>query len=506
MAQYNLSGNIDPNKVFLINRSELEGRFDSTSYKPSFCFSSSKYKMEKLKKVAYLNPKVSFEKLDREKEISFVPMEVINEHNGKISETRFKKVEESKGFTRFAENDLIWAKITPCMQNGKSAVARNLQQGVGCGSTEFFVIRPKSETELLVDYLHFLLRDARVLKDAQNYFGGSAGQQRVSPEFIKDFKVPMLPIEMQQIIVDIIGNAYITKQQKDAEAKALLESIDSYLLEELGITLPEKSEVKAEDIPTWMNPENLLVKNGRLFLTNSREVIGQRFDPKPYDTNTKNLKQAIANCKTNSVQLKSLIIHSCAGDWGTDETEAEENQENKKCLVIRATEFDNKYNLNLDNTRVKYRLIKQSKLTRMDIQENDLLIEKSGGSPDQPVGRIAFLSKEILNNDTHISYSNFIHKIRVNSTKINPQYLFYFLKTMHNVKLTETMQSQTNGIRNLIMYSYFAQNIPLPEKDKQEAIIRNISLLLTKAQNLENEAIQILKQAKIEIEQMILGE
>ena len=77
---------------------------------------------------------------------------------------------------------------------------------------------------------------------------------------------------------------------------------------------------------------------------------------------------------------------------------------------------------------------------------------------------------------------------------------------MHNVKLTETMQSQTNGIRNLIMYSYFAQNIPLPEKDKQEAIIRNISRLLTKAQKLENEAIQILEQAKIEIEQMILGE
>ena len=241
-----------------------------------------------------------------------------------------------------------------------------------------------------------------------------------------------------------------------------------------------------------------------MFLTNSREVIGQRFDPKPYDTNTKNLKQAIANCKTNSVQLKSLIIHSCAGDWGTDETEAEENQENKKCLVIRATEFDNKYNLNLDNTRVKYRLIKQSKLTRMDIQENDLLIEKSGGSPDQPVGRIAFLSKEILNNDTHISYSNFIHKIRVNSTKIQPEYVYYFLKTMHNIKLTETMQSQTNGIRNLIMRSYFSQNIPLPSTEIQKQIINTISNISDKAKQLENDATQILQKAKLEVERIIL--
>jgi transcription initiation factor TFIIIB Brf1 subunit/transcription initiation factor TFIIB len=77
---------------------------------------------------------------------------------------------------------------------------------------------------------------------------------------------------------------------------------------------------------------------------------------------------------------------------------------------------------------------------------------------------------------------------------------------MHNIKLTETMQSQTNGIRNLIMSSYLTQNIPLPEKDKQETIIQNISELRTKAQRLENDAIQILQQAKTEIERMILGE
>jgi type I restriction enzyme S subunit len=396
--------------------------------------------------------------------------------------------------SQVSEGDLL-VKITGV---GRMAIASVAPAGFIGNTNQHMAVIKTSDVEVsnyIANYLNLDLVEKLASRRA-------TGATRPALDYTAIKSIPII----ENIDFSIINNAEELSRQKESEAKALLESIDGYLLQELGITLPEKSEVKAEDIPTWMNPENLLVKKGRLFLTNSREVIGQRFDPKPYDTNTKNLKQAIANCKTNSVQLKSLIIHSCAGDWGTDETEAEENQENKKCLVIRATEFDNKYNLNLDNTRVKYRLIKQSKLTRMDIQENDLLIEKSGGSPDQPVGRIAFLSKEILNNDTHISYSNFIHKIRVNSTKINPQYLFYFLKTMHNVKLTETMQSQTNGIRNLIMSSYLAQNIPLPEKDKQEAIIRNISLLLTKAQRLENEAMQILKQAKYEIEQMILGE
>jgi len=488
MAQYKLAETIDPNKIFLINRSELEGRLDSTSYKPSFYFSSSKYKMEKLKKVAYLNPKVSFDKLDIESEISFVPMEVVNEHNGKVIEARYKKIDEAKGFTRFAENDLIWAKITPCMQNGKSAVARNLQQGVGCGSTEFFVIRPKSENELLVDYLHFLLRDARVLKDAQNYFGGSAGQQRVSSEFIKDFKVPMLPIEMQRVIVEMIGNAYTIKQQKESEAKALLESIDSYLLGELGIELPEQDNT---------------LKN-RIFTTNVRELMGGRFDPKLYDNNTKPLKRAIENNKFSNTALKDLILQSAAGDWGKDENE-ESGFDSIKCLVIRATEFDNQYNLNLDNSRVKYRMIQQEKLARIDIQENDLLIEKSGGSPDQPVGRIAIVTKEMIENN-QLCYSNFIHKIRIDIEKINPEYLFCFLKTLHKIKLTDAMQSQTNGIRNLIMNSYFNQCIVLPPIDKQTGIANHIQDIRSRAKALQQEAAQALEAAKQEVEHMILGE
>ncbi len=75
---------------------------------------------------------------------------------------------------------------------------------------------------------------------------------------------------------------------------------------------------------------------------------------------------------------------------------------------------------------------------------------------------------------------------------------------MHNIKLTETMQSQTNGIRNLIMRSYFSQNIPLPSKEIQKQIINTISNISDKAKRLENEATQILQKAKLEVEKIIL--
>jgi len=238
-------------------------------------------------------------------------------------------------------------------------------------------------------------------------------------------------------------------------------------------------------------------------LTNLSEVTGKRIDPKGYDIKTKLLKSSIDNIDLKKfilLPLKSFIIQSIAGNWGIDEKEE-----------IEDTEFDNQYNLNLDNSRVKYRLIKKSILSKIDLKENDLLIEKSGGSPDQPVGRIAIITQNIIKNNI-LCYSNFIHKIRVDNKKINPEYLFCFLKMMHNIRLTEAMQSQTNGIRNLIMNSYLNQNIIIPISEngkidiqKQTEIANIITAIREKAKKLQLEAINTLETAKRNIEQMILG-
>jgi len=238
-------------------------------------------------------------------------------------------------------------------------------------------------------------------------------------------------------------------------------------------------------------------------LTNLSEVTGKRIDPKGYDIKTKLLKSSIDNIDLKKfilLPLKSFIIQSIAGNWGIDEKEE-----------IEDNEFDNQYNLNLDNSRVKYRLIKKSILSKIDLKENDLLIEKSGGSPDQPVGRIAIITQNIIKNNI-LCYSNFIHKIRVDNKKINPEYLFCFLKMMHNIRLTEAMQSQTNGIRNLIMNSYLNQNIIIPISEngkidiqKQTEIANIITAIREKAKKLQLEAINTLETAKRNIEQMILG-
>ncbi len=193
------SGSGISDRVFRVDRSFLYKRLDAAVYKPSFKFKSNIYEVHKLSDLVYINPQTSFNRLNPDSEISFVPMDAIDEENGVVKYFNKKRVYLSKGFTRFKNGDLIWAKITPCMQNGKSAVVYDALQGYACGSTEFYVIRPKTN-DVIVEYVHLFLRDRRVLEYAQNYFGGSAGQQRVSKDFFANFQIP-LPPRLKQLAI-----------------------------------------------------------------------------------------------------------------------------------------------------------------------------------------------------------------------------------------------------------------------------------------------------------------
>lgn len=209
-------------RIFLLNRRELEGRFDPTVYKDGIKLISTKWNNVKLSKVAFVNPSGTYKGKSQVTHISFVPMEVIDERFSEITTMEETTIEQSSGFTKFREGDLLWAKITPCMQNGKSAVAKNLTNGLGCGSTEFFVLRPKDE-RLAIEFLHVILHMKCVRETAMLYFGGSAGQQRVSSSFLENFNLPLPPKEKQ---VEIANHVYKTRQQAKAlqeEGKAILE-------------------------------------------------------------------------------------------------------------------------------------------------------------------------------------------------------------------------------------------------------------------------------------------
>jgi type I restriction enzyme S subunit len=170
--------------------------------------SSTKHPTARLATVASINPAVSHQLADDDM-VSFVPMAAVSDVSGQIVSPEPRPYGEVKsGYTRFSEGDVIWAKITPCMQNGKCAVARDLTNGVGLGSTEFHVVRVKDKDSLLPDYVWLLLRLHRVRDAAQRYFIGSAGQQRVPAQFLEELHIPIPPIELQRDILKRVEAGY----------------------------------------------------------------------------------------------------------------------------------------------------------------------------------------------------------------------------------------------------------------------------------------------------------
>lgn len=175
--------------------------FNRWDWSPETLLSSARHSMRRLAEIAWINPPEPLTLADSDL-VSFVPMAAVSDELGEIVAPEIRPYQEVKsGYTRFREQDVIWAKITPCMQNGKCAVAKNLENGVGCGSTEFHVIRTKDAAQVLPEYLWVILRLHHVREAAQRYFIGSAGQQRVPADFLEELHIPLPPLALQREIV-----------------------------------------------------------------------------------------------------------------------------------------------------------------------------------------------------------------------------------------------------------------------------------------------------------------
>jgi len=136
--------------------------------------------------------------------VSFVPMEDVSE-SAKIKGTKVRNYKNvSKGYTPFQNGDILVAKITPCFENGKGALAENLSNGLGFGSTEFHVIRAKEE---YIDkkYLYFSTLSHEFRRRGEINMQGSAGQQRVPTDFLASYPVILPPLPEQRKIADILS-------------------------------------------------------------------------------------------------------------------------------------------------------------------------------------------------------------------------------------------------------------------------------------------------------------
>jgi len=152
-----------------------------------------------LEELVDLNPRHPSNTL-RKQLVSFVPMPAVDEYSGAITAHESRPLDQVwKGYTHFQDGDVIFAKITPCMENGKAAIAANLTNGLACGSTEFHVLRPTAAVD--ASYLWRFLRQQSFRREAERAMTGAVGQRRVPAEYLKKSILPVPPQSEQVRIV-----------------------------------------------------------------------------------------------------------------------------------------------------------------------------------------------------------------------------------------------------------------------------------------------------------------
>ncbi|MBI4646630.1 MAG: N-6 DNA methylase [Bacteroidia bacterium] len=231
--------------------------------------------------------------------------------------------------------------------------------------------------------------------------------------------------------------------------------------------------------------------NNKIFTLTLKDVINNRLDPNAYHHEILEFKNQIVKSHLPKLKLSDCLSKSVAGEWGEDPEKFFPDENYQLCYVLRNTNFDNNFNLNFSDVALRY--IKKDKIEKIKLQINEILVEKSGGSPTQPVGRVAIIKN--LPTDKPTVFSNFLQKIVVDNTKFDPDYLFVYLQTLYKRGYMVYIQNQTTGIKNLIMNEFMDILVLKPEIVTQKKISNDYIKNMNTAKRMIEDAYILLENS-----------
>ncbi len=382
-----------------------------------------------LESITQINPRHPTN-LDNSLPVTFAPMPALSEFD-----YRFKFEEERplgkvrKGYTHFAEGDVLFAKITPCMENGKAAVASGLRNGLGCGTTELHVLRPKEG--IAPKYIYFFIHQESFRRNAAQNFTGTAGQLRVPVSFIRESKIPLPPWAEQRRIV--------------AKLEKLLEKVESSRtrLEKIAILLKRfRQSVLATAC------------SGRLTTDWRKEDITENDLPQSWSI-------------LPLADLSTLITKGASPKWqGVEYTD-------RGVLFVTSENIGNGKMLLED--KKKYVELKINDIQPKSVLKiGDLLTNIVGAS----IGRSAiFESPELANINQAVAL------IRLRKNVLGK----YILYVLNSPSLIDHMHAEKVDVAraNLSLADVANFPIPVPPKEEQHEIVRRMEELFALADRIE---------------------
>ncbi len=464
LASINKEGSAN---IFLTNLSQIEGRFDPNAYHSDRLsaiqrLKESVYDLKKLKNVVEVRR--NFVDEMPADEIQYVGLENIESNTGEFISTDDK--ESISSASVFKKGDILFPKLRPYLNKVF------LAEFDGICSTEFHVFR---SSQINNKYLTHFLRSDLVVRQTTRLMSGNT-LPRVQTEDIYKLLIPVASEARQKKVVELMKQAYQLKSQKEAKAKDLLNSIDDYLLNELGIELPQK--------------DNSL--ENRIFTTSFQKISSRRFDPDYYRRYYKSLERSVSKSKYNSNELKSLTHFLKNGKTPSSSGYSEKET---NFPIVKVGSYTGK---NIDLNKVSYTV---SSNKSINIKKGDIFV-LSAAHQAEYVGKHIKILDEQPNKET--SYVGELVNIRPNQAVCNPIYLFSVL----NLEIFKTLINREKTGQTSHVYGKDLQKIlvPAPPIEKQNEIANHIKQLQEKAKQLQQEAKAEVEKARQQVEKMILSD
>jgi restriction endonuclease S subunit len=474
--------NVDKNKIFMINLQELEGRLDPHFYEPKFIENENKLQKIGCTKLAHQSLSIFSGITPKSGGDAYCEMNVgipfirsgdfLENGNINFSELLYIKPDIHNGVmkgSQLKKNDLLIAIVGATI--GKVGIYQdsrdaNINQAIAA-------VRLKQN--LKPEFVRaFLLTP--IGQKVIDRIKRPVARANLNLEEVGSFLIPDFSISKQNKIILAMDDAYAAKKQKELEAQQLLDSIDDYLLGELGIELPE--------------PEENTIKN-RIFMRNLREVSGDRFDPDYFQRYFKNLENVILSSSFNVEKMREVTTLIKNGHTPASSEYAEETT---LYPIIKAGSYNGDF-IALD----KVDFTKSQK--NLQAKKFDIFI-LSAAHQAHYVGRsIKYLDSKPIDSTSFVGE---LICVRVDPNRCHSMYLFSLLKTkLYKDLLNREKTGQTSHI-----YPKDIQHIlvPIPPLEKQIEISEHITAIRNQAKQLQQQAKEDLEKAKQEVEAMILGD
>lgn len=444
---YKLPQYISKDKIFIIQKSEIDGRLDPKMALYNQSVQHSLYPLVKLKSLLLSKPQYGANEAgiirDNNEQPRYIRITDIDE-NGLISPNELgATIANLDNKYILNENDIVIARSGATV--GKAYIHKPLPYiCIYAGYLIRFIVNPK---KILPDYL-FTYTQLSPYKEWINAIQRPSAQPNINAEEYQSLEIPLPNLSKQQEIVDYINAAYAQKQAKETEAQQLLDSIDGYLLKELGITIP--------------NVDNEL--NNRIFFSSFSKIEGNRIDP----IYSLYLGKNASSTEYENTNLRS-IAHIVKGN-ALSSSDVEDGN-----IPVIAGGQTSPYNHSYSN-----------------YEGNIITISASGAYS----GYVWYHDYPIYATDCCVIYSK-------DETLFMTKYLFEVLKLQQKgIYRLQTGAAQPH------VYAADLQmlNIPIVSIEKQQEIVNYIADIRTKAKALQAEGKAILEDAKHKIEQMIIGE